>query len=1020
MIEENALNSSGGGNTKWVNIYAGAWHKGYLNIDTGEVEQNGQYPNAVYSDLIKVNAGMLYQAAYAGDGEAPAVRYRRYALDGEYDVGIGVEGRNLAWGTSGEWSKWVTPANNGTNQTIIAAYAYLPGNKSIGDEYTMALEIEFLNCGQGTKGTFGFNTQGAVDNTWEINNIWAAGYPVKRLTTPPQDGIYRYEAVSKIGASNVSATKFELGFRADYWDGNGKYRWRHIKVEKGNKATDWTPAPEDDIPSAEFSTSEDIYIRLLLVDGLTEEQQKNFKFMEERDMATVLTSSQQTFVDITDQRKLSAYLTSNLPKTQVEDPNVLPHTYAPSWAGTALKVTPVIFLDQTAVALGSAGLTVTWKRKDGTGSETALTSGESASGGVLTVNQNKLAASSTGMITYICYISYYDSETKNTVNITADMTYTLVKNAENARLAYVTADTYVFKYNTSSALVGATQATLNAQVQGVEILGWQYKKSDGTWADYPTTSDNSSITGAALVVKPAHEVFFNNVAQIKLLTDDDDVYDTITITKMYDGAKGSTGATGNGVKSTAVTYQAGTSGTTAPTGTWSTTIPTVAAGQYLWTRKVTTFTDNTTSTEYTVAKQGSTGATGKGVKSTAVTYQGSTSGTTVPTGEWGTSIPQVAAGSYLWTRTVITYTDNTTSTSYSVGKMGNTGATGSGGLSVILGNESQTVACTNGGLVSPAVDVTIPFTGYVGITQTACTVTVGTLPSGVTVKSNTGATASAAGSLVLAFAANANLGGASVMNGTIDLTFTISGKTVVKKFGWSKSVKGNTGAAGANAIVFSVYAPNGTVVQNQSGSLTLATAAYSGATAITSGATYQWAKYVNGTWTNISGATASTLAVSGADIVNIQSYRCTMTYGGKTYQDVITVEDKSDPYVSEMLSIGGFTVKNNLGGVVPYVIVRTNQKEVDALLGPISEAAPSSPASGAFWYKVDHTGKTVTLMKYNGSAWVAATEKQSLTYTWYKQDKDGNEETFNKTGKVIYLSAADIDSLATLQCDVSK
>ena len=62
-------------------------------------------------------------------------------------------------------------------------------------------------------------------------------------------------------------------------------------------------------------------------------------------MATILTSSQQTFVDITDQRKLSAYITSNLPKTQSEDPNVLPHTYAPSWDSTNLVLTPVLFLD---------------------------------------------------------------------------------------------------------------------------------------------------------------------------------------------------------------------------------------------------------------------------------------------------------------------------------------------------------------------------------------------------------------------------------------------------------------------------------------------------------------------------------------------------------------------------------------------------------------------------------------------------------------------------------------------------
>ena len=273
---------------------------------------------------------------------------------------------------------------------------------------------------------------------------------------------------------------------------------------------------------------------------------------------------------------------------------------------------------------------------------------------------------------------------------------------------------------------------------------------------------------------------------------------------------------------------------------------------------------------------------------------------------------------------------------------------------------------------------------------------------------------------MLAFAANANLGGASVLNGTVDLTFTISGKTLVKKFGWTKSNKGSNGANGANAVVFSVYAPNGTIVMNQSGSLTLNTAAYDGATAITSGAAYQWARYASGKGTDISGATSASLNVAGADIVNIQSYRCTMTYGGKTYVDVITVEDKSDPYISEMLSIGGFTVKNNQGGLVPYIVVRTNQKEVDALLGNIGETAPSAPTSGAFWYKVDHTAKTVTLMKYNGTSWVNATEKQELTYTWYKQDKEGKEVAFGKTGKVIYLSAEDIDSLATLQCDVSK
>lgn len=71
---------------------------------------------------------------------------------------------------------------------------------------------------------------------------------------------------------------------------------------------------------------------------------------------------------------------------------------------------------------------------------------------------------------------------------------------------------------------------------------------------------------------------------------------------------------------------------------------------------------------FAVAKTGATGASGKGIKSTAITYQAGASGKTAPTGTWVTSPPETTAVlPYMWTRTIITYTDNTTSTSYSVG-----------------------------------------------------------------------------------------------------------------------------------------------------------------------------------------------------------------------------------------------------------------------------------------------------------------------------------------------------------------
>lgn len=140
------------------------------------------------------------------------------------------------------------------------------------------------------------------------------------------------------------------------------------------------------------------------------------------------------------------------------------------------------------------------------------------------------------------------------------------------------------------------------------------------------------------------------------------------------GKDGAKGTDGKGIKSTAVTYQASTSGTVIPTGTWQTSIPTVSAGQYLWTRTVITYTDDSKSTSYSVGRMGTNGtngangSAGRGIKSTAITYQAGSSGTTAPTGTWQTTVPATSVSSpYLWTRTIITYTDDTTSTSYAVG-----------------------------------------------------------------------------------------------------------------------------------------------------------------------------------------------------------------------------------------------------------------------------------------------------------------------------------------------------------------
>lgn len=88
-----------------------------------------------------------------------------------------------------------------------------------------------------------------------------------------------------------------------------------------------------------------------------------------------------------------------------------------------------------------------------------------------------------------------------------------------------------------------------------------------------------------------------------------------SVAKMgQDGAKGNDGIAGKdgvGIKTTVIEYAVNTSGTVRPTSGWSATIPTVPAGQYLWTRTTWTYTDNTTEQGYSVARQGEDGADGQ-------------------------------------------------------------------------------------------------------------------------------------------------------------------------------------------------------------------------------------------------------------------------------------------------------------------------------------------------------------------------------------------------------------------------
>ena len=169
--------------------------------------------------------------------------------------------------------------------------------------------------------------------------------------------------------------------------------------------------------------------------------------------------------------------------------------------------------------------------------------------------------------------------------------------------------------------------------------------------------------------------------------------------KGEDGKDGVAGKDGVGVSNTTITYAQSANGTKAPTTGYTTAVPTLTKGNYLWTKTVWTYTDKTTETGYSVAyvakdgNDGSDGIAGKdgvGIKTTTITYAKSTSGTVKPTTGYTATIPVVANGQFLWTKTTWTYTDNTTEDGYSVAKMGEKGADGSQGIPGKAGADGRT------------------------------------------------------------------------------------------------------------------------------------------------------------------------------------------------------------------------------------------------------------------------------------------------------------------------------------------
>lgn len=367
-----------------------------------------------------------------------------------------------------------------------------------------------------------------------------------------------------------------------------------------------------------------------------------------------------------------------------------------------------------------------------------------------------------------------------------------------------------------------------------------YGNGDGKFVLYEGTNKVTSGVTFARVSQVGINLLINDTTgeyKVSNMTTDmaqasvSATYKGITITKFLSfskskqGAKGDKGDTGNdgiagkdgiGLKSTTVTYAASASGTTAPSTGWQEQVPTVAPDNFLWTRTVWTYTDDTSETGYSVAKMGRDGAKGNdgiagkdgvGIKTTVIEYAVNTSGTVKPTSGWTSAVPNTPQGQYLWTRTTWTYTDNTTEQGFTVARQGSNGQNGTNGTngidaySAFLTNEANTFAANPSGAVSDWSTGRGTFMVYKGTTR----VTTGIAFAVESTSNATGTIDPTSGNYAVT--------GMSSDNATLTFKATIGSTVLTKTMTLSKSRQGVQGVQGTMGIAFySPTAPTGSNV----------------------------------------------------------------------------------------------------------------------------------------------------------------------------------------------------------------
>ena len=556
-------------------------------------------------------------------------------------------------------------------------------------------------------------------------------------------------------------------------------------------------------------------------------------------MSTVI-SGGVTFIDVTDNRKLEAYITSNFPISQIYDQNE--KTYNPNWVGTNLRLSADIYLDSKNVNSDSK-TSIIWYEKIGTSDKTPISANSTfeISGNTLIIKANRLS-SENKIITYICEAKYKDDET-NPPTAYAEITFTRVdtglngSNGSNGSDApavvaqysangstgwTTTLNTSTHKYIRHSYDGGKTWSAAIKMVgedgTSVRIMGTATSATKVSGTDYYTlVYSSSSITNAEL-----GDAYLYN-GNLYVCADSRDGQDYFINVGNIQGPSGNDGKSSY-VFIRYATDSNGANMSTSPTGktymgvyTSDTNVAPTTASSYTWSKFV---GDSAKSivlsgesqvfkiSKSSVVTPSTIKVTAQAFNTTVTTWTYSTNGgqtflSTVPDGVSRNGNIVTVTGSSITSNSItIKASDGTIEDVFTIYKAfdgidGNPGDPGAPAPIVFLTNENVTFSANAQGQIA-GTTITSNIVAYNGTTKVTPTIgTISGAPTGMTITSST-IVASNEIMLTITIANNSTLGSASSNMGVISVPITSPVSTVLY-LTWSKVNTGATGGAGAPA-----------------------------------------------------------------------------------------------------------------------------------------------------------------------------------------------------------------------------